>query len=500
MSNSGACSTIVEELREMLTQERSSRVKAESRAVEAESRALEIAEQLRQSHLQLRESSDALEHEVQRAKAVFDSAAEGIIIFDDSGRMESMNKAAEIIFGITIGTESFDVTLYSVQDLFVDFLRCESEAEDCLATRVRESMGHSVETDCRRVDGSTIPVELVMGQFSHGDRRWYSGIVRDLSRKRVLEAQLSQAQKLESVGQLAAGIAHELNTPIQFVGDNTRFLKDSFATIEKVFLELDGMIDAPEESQCSLSSMSQRLRELYQSSDLSFVREEIPRAIDQTLEGAENVARIVRAMKVFSHPGSKELQQIDLNSALESTITVSRNEWKYCAKVKTDFAIDLPKLHCLPAELNQAFLNILVNGAHAIQSKGSDEQGLLTVSTRSDGVNIYVDISDTGTGIPEGIRNRIFDPFFTTKGVGKGTGQGLAIAYNVVVEIHKGKLFFDTKEGGGATFHIELPLKHQTKPVHSLNDKTVNDVVNNTTNPLKTINGVSQTPIPGVLL
>jgi PAS domain S-box-containing protein len=410
-----------------------------------------------------------------------------------------MNKAAEVIFGISIGPLSSDSTVFTVQDLLVDFLRCDSKTEDCLASRVNETMGRSVETDCKRADGSTIPVELVMGQFSHGNQRWYSGIVRDLSRKRVLEAQLAQAQKLESVGQLAAGIAHELNTPIQFVGDNTRFLKDSFATIERVFQELDSMIEAAE---CdSGSRLSERLREIYQTCDLSFVREEIPRAIDQTLEGAENVARIVRAMKVFSHPGSKELQQIDLNSALESTITVSRNEWKYCAKVRTDFAVELPKLHCLPAELNQAFLNILVNGAHAIQSKGNDELGLLTVSTRSDGASIYVDISDTGTGIPDSIRNRIFDPFFTTKGVGKGTGQGLAIAYNVVVEMHKGRLYFDTNEGMGTTFHIVLPLnllstKNSTPP----NDRLRKGVVDEKLNPLTTMTDIPNPPNPGVLL
>lgn len=499
MNNSGACSTIVEELREMLTQERSSRIKAECRAAEAESRTLEMAEQLRQSNVKLQQNSDALEHEVQRAKAVFDSAAEGIIIFDDSGRMESMNKAAEVIFGLANSGASYDASKFTVQDLFVDFLRCESVAENCLATRVRESIGKSVETDCKRVDGGTIPVELVMGEFSHGDQRWYSGIVRDLSRKRVLEAQLAQAQKLESVGQLAAGIAHELNTPIQFVGDNTRFLKDSFATIEKVFLELDSMLETSQ-GEFSLATFSNRLRELYQSCDLGFVREEIPRAIDQTLEGAENVARIVRAMKVFSHPGSKELQQIDLNSALESTITVSRNEWKYCAKVKTDFASDLPKLHCLPAELNQAFLNILVNGSHAIQAKGADEQGLLTVSTRTDGTNIYVDITDTGTGIPEGIRNRIFDPFFTTKGVGKGTGQGLAIAYNVVVEMHKGKLYFDTQEGVGTTFHIVLPLNLRTKQTGAPSNAPRSEMPNDAFHPLKSLSSVSTPPNPGILL
>lgn len=460
MNHSGVCSTIVEDLRDMLTQERSARTQAEARAAEAESRASEISSQLQLSNLRLREYADALEHQVQRAKAVFDSAAEGIIIFDDSGHIESMNKAAENIFGISSGSPVGESDSWTIQDLFVDFLRSESDNDNCLVRRVQETMGRSVETDGKKTDGSTIPIELVVGQFSHGNQRWYSGIVRDLSRRRILEAQLAQAQKLESVGQLAAGIAHELNTPIQFVGDNTRFLKDSFVTIEKVFEKLDLVLDAVSGDRYSSSSDFQPLAELsglYQSSDLRFLREEIPRAIDQTLEGADNVARIVRAMKVFSHPGSKELQQIDLNGALESTITVSRNEWKYCAKVQTNFASDLPKIYCLPAELNQAFLNILVNGAHAIQAKGGDTLGQLTVSTRQDESNIYVDISDTGTGIPESIRNRVFDPFFTTKGVGKGTGQGLAIAYNVVVELHKGQLLYDTKDGEGTTFHIVLP-------------------------------------------
>ena len=462
MNHSGACSTIVEDLRDMLTQERSARTQAEARACDAESRASEISSQLQLSNLKLREYADALEHEVQRAKAVFGSAAEGLIIFDDSGHIESMNKAAENIFAISSGAPTGDSVSWTIQDLFIDFLRCESESDNCLVRRVQETMGRSVETDGKKTDGSTIPIELVMGQFSHGNQRWYSGIVRDLSRRRILEAQLAQAQKLESVGQLAAGIAHELNTPIQFVGDNTRFLKDSFATMEMVFEKLDLFMDAVSGNNAMLPNGFPQLgdlSELYQSSDLRFLRDEIPRAIDQTLAGADNVARIVRAMKVFSHPGSKELQQLDLNGALESTITVSRNEWKYCAKVHTNFESDLPKIYCLPAELNQAFLNILVNGAHAIQAKGGDTLGQLTVSTRQDESHIYVDLSDTGTGIPESIRNRVFDPFFTTKGVGKGTGQGLAIAYNVVVELHKGQLYFDTKEGEGTTFHIVLPKK-----------------------------------------
>lgn len=274
----------------------------------------------------------------------------------------------------------------------------------------------------------------------------------------ALESQLAQAQKLESVGQLAAGIAHELNTPIQFVGDNTRFLKESFQAIEGVLQCIDhAMASFPENE--AFQEIFKPVRDAYQSFDIAFVREEIPMAIDQTLQGAENVARIVRAMKVFSHPGTKELQAVDLNSLLESTITVSRNEWKYCALVETQFANNLPKILCYPGELNQVFLNLIVNGAHAIQSRRLDTLGRIKIQTRISGNLFVIDFEDTGTGIPDTIRNRVFDPFFTTKGVGKGTGQGLAICYNIIVKMHGGRIEFDSVEGKGTVFHVTLPIE-----------------------------------------
>lgn len=275
---------------------------------------------------------------------------------------------------------------------------------------------------------------------------------------RILESQLAQAQKLESVGQLAAGIAHELNTPIQFVGDNTRFLKESFHAIEELFRCLDRAISSHSNNE-AFREIFQPVIETYHSNDIAFVREEIPMAIDQTLQGAENVARIVRAMKVFSHPGTRELQAVDLNSLLESTITVSRNEWKYYAIVETQLADNIPKVLCYPGELSQVFLNLIVNGAHAIQSKKMDNLGTIKIRTNISDDFARIDIEDSGTGIPASIRNRIFDPFFTTKGVGKGTGQGLAICYNIIVKMHGGTIEFDSVEGEGTAFHVSLPLE-----------------------------------------
>jgi signal transduction histidine kinase len=192
------------------------------------------------------------------------------------------------------------------------------------------------------------------------------------------------------------------------------------------------------------------------------LQKQIPRAIQQSQEGNKRVASIVLAMKQFSHPESAEKTRVDLNAAIASTITVSRNEWKYVADLITEFDAGLSGVNCLPGELNQVILNIIVNAAHAIADvvkDGSEGKGKITVTTRQDGDWAEIRIGDTGTGIPEKVRSRVFDPFFTTKGVGKGTGQGLAIARNVIVDKHGGTLTFETETGKGTTFIIRLPIE-----------------------------------------
>jgi len=245
------------------------------------------------------------------------------------------------------------------------------------------------------------------------------------------------------VGRLAAGIAHEINTPIQYVGDNLEFLGEAIGVFRERI-----------EGGGSGGGVS--------DDDVSFYLEESPKAISQAREGVARVAGIVRAMKAFSHPGSGEKTLGNLNQDLLNTITVSRNEWKYVADLKTELDDNLPPVPCYPGELNQVYLNLIVNAAHAIGDKvdrEKGEKGLITVATRLDGDWVEIRISDTGTGIPESVRERVFDPFFTTKEVGKGTGQGLAIARDVIVNKHGGTITFETEEGKGTTFIIRLPLK-----------------------------------------
>lgn len=284
-------------------------------------------------------------------------------------------------------------------------------------------------------------------------------IGEDVTERRVLEGQLAQAQKLEAIGQLAAGIAHEINTPIQYISDNTSFLRDSFEALSGLLSEHTSLLKAARDEEMSSAAL-EAIETAQRGVDLKFLEEEIPKAIKESMNGLDRVASIVRAMKEFSHPGSEEKTSVDLNRALESTITVARNEWKYVAEVVTDLDPDLPEASCYPAELNQVFLNLLVNAAHAIGGTTKAEQtvkGTIGIRTRLAGEWLEVEVSDTGSGIPAEIQDRIFDPFFTTKRLGKGTGQGLAIAYSVVVEKHQGTIHFETEIGKGTRFIVRLP-------------------------------------------
>ncbi|MBI5315340.1 MAG: PAS domain S-box protein [Nitrospirae bacterium] len=281
----------------------------------------------------------------------------------------------------------------------------------------------------------------------------------DVTDRLILEEGLAQAQKLESIGQLAAGIAHEINTPIQFIGDNVRFLSDSFVDIHATLTRYREVLAAAKSGNWPLGLIETCETEAEQV-DLDYLSQEIPKAVAQSAEGIERVATIVRAMKEFAHPGSREKAVVDLNKAIESTVIVARNEWKYVADLKTNLDSSLPPVPCVVGEFNQVVLNIIVNATHAIADavKGTGGKGTITIGTSRVGDFVEVRIADTGMGIPESIRHKIFDPFFTTKDIGKGTGQGLAIARSVVVDKHQGTITVESQVGKGTTFLIRLPL------------------------------------------
>jgi signal transduction histidine kinase len=328
---------------------------------------------------------------------------------------------------------------------------------------VEKGVGQILEYRMKHKDGSWQTLESHGAPFRNaaGVIEGVITVARDITQRKMLEVQLRQAQKLESIGQLAAGIAHEINTPTQFIGDNARFLRDAFADLQLLFTAQDLLLQVARNAAIAPELIA-NVDAARQAADLDYLSIEVPKALEQTLEGVERVAKIVSAMKDFSHPGTGSKTMLDLNRAIESTITVCRNEWKYCADLVTEFDPNLPPVPVLPGEFNQVVLNIIINATHAIadsKGDGSKGKGTITVSTRRDGDWVEVRIRDTGTGIPEKARDRVFDPFFTTKGVGKGTGQGLAIARSVVVDKHGGTITFETQMGKGTCFVIRLPLR-----------------------------------------
>jgi len=283
-------------------------------------------------------------------------------------------------------------------------------------------------------------------------------VTQDVTQKKHLERELAQAQKLESIGHLAAGVAHEINTPVQFVSDNVQFVRTSLPDIAAVIHAYRHLQQAVQ-SGGDVATAARLAAEAEKSADLDYVMMNTSPAIESSIEGLARIAVIVRSMKEFAHPDQAEMKFADLNQAIRSTLVVAHNEYKYVAELDTEFG-ELPAVQCYLGEINQVILNLLVNASHAIAEvvKDTGARGKLTVRTRLDGEVVEISIGDSGTGIPEAARDKIFDPFYTTKEVGKGTGQGLAIARSVIVNKHGGTLRFETECGKGTTFFIRLPI------------------------------------------
>ncbi len=276
--------------------------------------------------------------------------------------------------------------------------------------------------------------------------------------RKSMESQLKHAQKMEAIGQLAAGIAHEINTPSQFVGDNLKFISDAmrdFSEYQNQILILLEMNNG--------SNVTAKIAQIKTDLDIEFLESEVPQAIEQSIEGVSRVTKIVSAMKDFSHPGTQDKQEIDLNRSIESTTTVASNEWKYIADIEFNLADNLPLVNCFAGEINQVVLNMIVNACHAIEEvTARKEKGKIVISTYLAQDHSVLEIEDNGVGMEKQIIERVFDPFFTTKEVGRGTGQGLSLAYSIIVDKHDGKLTVSSEVGKGSKFTICLPL-HESK-------------------------------------
>jgi PAS domain S-box-containing protein len=402
------------------------------------------------------------ESQLQRVYTAVEEATEAIIITDLEGYATYINRA----FTLQLGYSLENMKEQTVQSIYSD----DTDNKQLELHSAGVWKGWQWRAHARKADGTMIPAQIrstpipdkndipVEMLFIISDLTQHE---KEEEQRKQLEFQLMQAQKLESIGQLAAGIAHEINTPTQFVGDNTNFLQDSFKSIIKTMDAYNELLKAEKKGEVPPDLISQ-IDKILEEEDVEYLKEEIPEALTQSLGGIERVSKIVLAMKEFSHPRMDEKKAIDINKAIENTLTVSHNEWKYVADAETDFTSKSSMVQCYPGELNQVLLNMFVNAAHTIADANKARKiskGLITVKTESSDKYFKISVSDTGMGIPEEIRPRVFDMFFTTKEVGKGTGQGLSLAYDVIVNKHGGKLTFDSEVGKGTTFHIELPLE-----------------------------------------
>ncbi|MBI4582286.1 MAG: hypothetical protein HY718_21510 [Planctomycetes bacterium] len=356
-------------------------------------------------------------------------------MFDDRGRVEAVlgveYPAQEWIRNIAVAQISVLVVIFILEMIWVGTTTSISVLR--------------AEVEHRRV------VEAKLAAHQADLERLVTERTEDLLKA---QRQILHNEKLACVGQLAAGVAHEINTPIQYIGDNLRAVAanlDELLAVEGKYREL---LDLVREG----SPTDPAVREIEaaeQAHDLDYLVEDTPKAISQSLEGVDRVTRIVRAMKDFSHVHDEGFAPANLNDILQSTLTIARNEYKYVADVETELG-QLSAVECCASEMGQVFLNLILNAGHAIAD--TQQRGTITVRTQPVGREVEITVADTGTGIPPEIRDRIFDPFFTTKGVGKGTGQGLGIIQQIVWK-HRGTVTFETQVGQGTVFTVRLPIQ-----------------------------------------
>jgi len=356
------------------------------------------------------------------------------------------------------------------QDGFLDALLPRSR-EEAVRRQFDECTPGTFEALCSIVTGDdrvlelrwTVSCELV------DDMRFLRGLMIDVTEARRMVRELAQGQKLESVGRIAAGVAHEINTSVQFISDSVRFVRHALKDVPHAL----GNYRALAVSVLSgndASDAAKKANETDEAADVDYFLKNAPDALDRALDGLNRVGSIVRSMTEFAHPDTRTIADIDLNRAIKTTLNMARNEYKSVAELETDFG-DIPVVHCHPGDINQVVLNLVLNAAHAINDlvEGTSKKGRITVRTRAIGDFVEISIGDTGDGIPEAVRGRIFEPFVTTKEVGRGTGQGLALSRGIVVEKLKGSLHFETETGKGTTFYIRLPKSAAASMAESTN-------------------------------
>ena len=446
---------------------------------------------------------EVLDISEKRFRSISSSAQDAIIMIDYEENITFWNESAVRILGHTI-SEALGNNVYNLispPDLEKihrkTFRHFQKTGEGIVSSNTIELIAMSK-------DRNTIPVELSVSRIEI-DKQWHLvGIMRDITERKnterdlkfakdnleekVLErtvelsfanneledeietrkkteknlintqAQLIQSEKLAGIGQLAAGIAHEINTPIQYIGSNIEFLLEAFKDLESILDKLEELKLVSDKKK--VETIISKIKEEIENADISYLKTEIPESLNQSNEGVAHISKTIRAMKHFVHPGQNDKKYFNIKSLINNAINLSRNEWKYSADMELKSKGDIPEIFCLGHEMGQVFLNLIINAAHSIKEKNKEEgnkKGKIIITIINKKKIIEIRVRDTGNGIPEKNRNRIFEPFFTTKPPGSGTGQGLSMVYTIIVVEHKGSIKFETELGKGTTFIISLP-------------------------------------------
>lgn len=414
-----------------------------------------IQDILKQSHDEMELAKNLVELRHAENEKLLSAISSIFIAVDSNGKIFQWNKPAENFFGIPFGK--------AIKKAFTEVLKdCISENKLNEITEMGLNQDQSSKTIEFSVDlkpgGKGVRV-LASGispiRDSAGRTLGFLLLAEDITNRKEEEMLRNLSKKLESLGQMASTIAHEIKTPLQYIGHNAQFVSDSFNEVVQFYEMInDTSVDLGKNKN---KKIPKKIKEYIEEHDMEFIMEEIPKASEQIISGVTRVSDIIQSMNEFSHPGKGIKDKADINQLLKSTLVMVQSKIKKNADIQLELSEELPRIPCYAGELNQVFMNILINALDAIIESG--KWGLIKISTHVEGTEVVIAISDTGCGISIESQDHIFNPFFTTKEVGKGTGQGLSLAHNVIIEKHKGKLDFTSQECKGTTFYIYLPIK-----------------------------------------
>ncbi|WP_169433133.1 PAS domain-containing sensor histidine kinase [Maridesulfovibrio zosterae] len=428
----------------------------------------EIAEMARSVELlienrrQLVLAQQSLSQSEAMQRAITDAVQSAVFLIDDKDTIQFVNPAAQTMFGY-IKEEFIGKKLHTM----LVPKKYQETASKGLAHFSKTGKGPVLDKMQEMValhkDGKELTTLVHVGKLWRNKAWWAVGSVIDITKLKEIQADLIKSQqeaiqtgRLASIGHLAAGMAHVINTPAQYVGDNLIFINDSISSIRYVFEAARNLAESSPKSQAT-----DAFTEACSNEEILYIFEELPSAISQSQDGMRYITKIVQSMKAFSHPGNNQKSFDDINKILDAVITITHNSYKEVATVETHFAPDIPLILCCASEIQQVFLNLMINAIQSIQDSNNKEKelGKIDISTVSKDDFVIISVADTGDGVPEEIRDRIFDPFYTTKPVGQGTGQGLSICYDIVVNKHSGTIEVGNNPESGAIFTIQLPIE-----------------------------------------